>query len=141
MTYIVGQDKPALTDLAHYGVKGMKWGQRMAARREKRKALRALDRQNRKADNKARNAEIDAARMRYHTTARKDLKKAQQTYKAEKGTIGKYAARKNRAAVRERVAQDYEMASQIKSGAETVGAILGTVGTVAVYALLSSRGA
>jgi hypothetical protein len=140
MTIIVGHEKPSLSDLSHYGVKGMKWGERMAARREKRKALRSLDKQNRRADNKVRNAEIDAARTRYYTTARKDLKKANAQYKAEKGTIGKYAARKNRTAVRDRVNRDYEMAQQVKSGAETVGAILATVGTVAVYALVSAKG-
>lgn len=139
MTIIVGHEKPSLADLAHYGVKGMKWGERMAARRTQRRALRAMDKKNRKADNVARNAEIDAARARYSKNARKDYKSAKATYKVEKKTIGKYAARKNFNAVKDKNLQDYEIASQVKSGAETVGDILGTVGAVTVLALLNSR--
>lgn len=141
MTEIVGQEKPSLDDLAHFGVKGMKWGQRMAARRTQRRTLRALDKKNRKADNVARNAEIDAARARYNKNARKDFKAAKATFKTEKKTIGKYAARKNLEKVKQKNMTDFEIANQVKSGAETVGAIIGTVGLVTVAALLNASAA
>lgn len=45
---IYGEEKPSLDYIAHFGVKGMKWGQRKAARRE-------------------RNAQIKSARQRIAT--------------------------------------------------------------------------
>lgn len=141
MTDIVGQEKPSLQDLAHFGVKGMRWGQRMAERRTQRRTLRALDKKNRKADNVTRNAEIDAARSRYNKNARKDYKAAKAQYKTERKVIGKYAARKKFEAVKQKNMSDYEIANQVKSGAETVGAIIGTVGVITVAALLNSSSA
>ena len=141
MTVIVGQEKPSLQDLAHFGVKGMRWGQRMAERRTQRRTLRALDKKNRKADNVTRNAEIDAARSRYNKNARKDYKSAKAQYKTERKVIGKYAARKKFEAVKQKNMSDYEIANQVKSGAETVGAIIGTVGVITVAALLNSSSA
>ena len=141
MTEIVGQEKPSLQDLAHFGVKGMRWGERMAARRTQRRSLRALDKKNKKEDNVARNAEIDAARTRYRTSARKNYKSAKAQYKTDKTTIGKYAARKKFNAVKQKNMDDHEIASQVKSGAETVGHIIGTVGLITVAALLNSSSA
>jgi len=113
----------------------------MAERRTQRRTLRALDKKNRKADNVTRNAEIDAARSRYNKNARKDYKSAKAQYKTERKVIGKYAARKKFEAVKQKNMSDYEIANQVKSGAETVGAIIGTVGVITVAALLNSSSA
>jgi len=132
--------KPSLDDaLAHFGVKGMRWGVRKAAEPTgggssgpSRRELRTMDKQAKAKDRAARNAEIDAARERYATTARKNYLDARAQYKVEKKTIGKYEARKKLDAVKQKNLDDYEAAQQIKSGKETALYVLGVVGAVTV---------
>lgn len=137
MTILNDEDKPSLEDaMAHFGVKGMHWGQRKsdpASRRSQkaestRKAHRARSdlikkavvgkpdaagvtrkdkRQAKRADwkktkrdledfhdqpGKNRDAEIKAARSNLRQASR-DYKTAKATYKAEKETVGKNAAK------------------------------------------------
>jgi hypothetical protein len=146
--FVVGQeDKPSLEELKHFGVKGMKWGVHRSessggssggSAGPDKKQLRALDKQSREKDKAARDAEIETARQRYNDNARSDYLKAKDQYKVDKKTIGKREAAKKFDAVKLKNMSDFEIANQAKSGAETVGAILGVVGTVALAGLLSA---
>lgn len=153
MTYIIGQEKPSLDDLSHFGVKGMKWGHRQAqpatggsssgaatpSNRQLNKASRMKD----KAANKAANAdfnknfdkEIDNARAKV-ANHHQVLKDAKAKFHAEKHTIGTREARKNLNKVRDQVAMEREVASFAKSGKETRNAVLATVGVIAVSSIV-----
>ena len=111
--------------LAHYGVKGMRWGvTRGESAGPSRSALRDMDKVARKenklerlAESKARDAEIRSARSGLKE-ATLNYKAAKQTYKIEKRQIGKVAARraiteagKERAVIRKKA---QEMTAQEK---------------------------
>lgn len=130
--------KPDLDELAHYGTKGMHWGERRA----KRKELRSLDKASKTKDQAERNAKIDKARVDYKETSRKRYLDAKAQYKLDKGTIGKREAVKKLNAAKQKNFDDFEVANQSKHGKETTIAVLGVVGLVAarvVLGALSSR--
>jgi hypothetical protein len=146
MSYILGQEKPSLDDaLAHHGVLGMKWGHHKAAptggsapASAPAPTNRQLNKASRQKDKASRNAEIDAARQRYNTTARTNYVKAKDQFKADKKTIGTREARKKFNEVKQKNVDDFEIANQAKSGRETTVAILGVVGLVAVSSILKA---
>lgn len=124
--------------LEHFGVKGMHWGQRKVAdirtNRQRNKA-------SRQKDQAARNAEIDAARNRIASGKnRQDFLDAKARFKTDKKTIGSREARKKFDAVKQKNLDDAEVAARAKSGAETAGRILGTVGGILIKAALSGQG-
>ena len=119
--------------LAHYGVKGMKWGRQKvrdstSGQTPSRKELRALDRKNRRAD-------IDAARERVKSSG-KTRAESYKKYYQEKKTVGKYAARKALNESLDKIYDDTTMASQIKNGRELLGAILMVAGGTMVVSAL-----
>lgn len=144
MTYIVGaEEKPSPEEaLAHHGVMGMKWGHRKASdsgsASSQRQKMRQLDKASRAKDNAARNKSIDDARNRYASTSRANYLKAKDQYKKDKVAIGKREAAKKFNAVKQKNMDDFEVASQAKSGHETAVAVLTVVGTVAVASILSA---
>lgn len=131
-----GQEKPSLDDLAHFGVKGMHWGQHSTSPTGSAPSNRQLNKASKAKDKAARNAEIDAARTRYSTTARKNYVKAKTQYKADKKTIGTREARKKFDAVKQKNIDDYDIGAQAKSGVETTAKVLAVVGVVTVATVL-----
>ena len=114
--------------LEHYGVRGMKWGQR-----------RALNKASRKQDRDARNASIDAARTRLHSgQLHAEYKDSRAKYKADKAVIGRHAAAKAFRAKRERLDAEYAKSQEAKHGAEMTGVVLGTVGGVILASLVGN---
>ena len=121
--------------LAHYGVPGMKWGQRRAHAKE----MRSLDKASKKKDKAERSDKIDAARDRFRSgQARAEYKQAKAEYKAQKNVIGKREAKKILNEVKEKNLADYETGQQYKNGKEIAGAIaLGVAGSILISALAS----
>lgn len=131
--------------LAHYGVAGMKWGKHNAQTSDgggsgapSRRDLKALDKESRKKDVEKHNAIIDKAREDYNNNARKNYLDAKAQYKVDKVTIGKREATKAFNAVKEKNMEDYYVGQQAKSGKETVGVVMATVGLVALSAVMSA---
>lgn len=143
MRYMVDIDKPSLEELelAHFGVKGMKWGvirEKLAESSAARQQNRKLNKEFRKAETKKRDDEIDAARERYAESARKNYLDAKAQYKVDKKTIGTAAARAKFDKVKQKNIDDAETANMAKSGKETAIAVLATFGTFALYALAAN---
>lgn len=137
--------------LEHFGVKGMRWGQRKAEGsgsggsdaggggrrpkltadgREKKsgKELRALNKESAKRDVAKNDADIDAARTRIASGEnRKAYLEAKARYKSDKHVIGRREAAKAYQAVKDKNLEDYNKSQEAKSGRETVGAVIGTV--------------
>lgn len=140
-------DKPASPEeLLHFGVKGMKWGVRKeqtttggSGGESARQKNRRLNKEFTKQEKAKRDADIDAARARYNTSARKNYLDAKAQYKQDKKTIGSRAARAKLEAVKQKNMEDYAVANQAKSGKETAFAVLGLVGGVTLLALSGSR--
>jgi hypothetical protein len=151
MKTLVGQDKPDLDSLAHFGVKGMKWGHHQAQPTSggsgsggpaplTRKQNRELNKASRKQDNADRNAAIDKARERFSSgQARQDYLNAKAQYKVDKKTIGTREARKKFNVVKEKNMTDGEIAQQAKSGKETATAVLAVVGAIAVSSIIRAH--
>lgn len=137
-------DKPSLEELAHFGVKGMRWGHRNAKETSggggaaSKPSNRQLNKEFRKKENEKRNSEIDAARSRYNSSARDSYLKAKAQYKTDKKTIGTAAARARFNAVKNKNVEDFNIGNQAKSGKETTVAVLSVVGAVTISALLSA---
>lgn len=125
--------------LAHYGVKGMRWGRRKAQdssgpRTPTRKELKKMDRTNRDAD-------IDAARERVakaEAAGDKNIEK----YDRDKKLIGKYAAEQALKKAESKLyddayKKDVEIAIQAKSGRESITNVLITGGAVLATVLFS----
>jgi hypothetical protein len=130
--------------LAHYGVAGMKWGKHKAqtsgsdSSGPSRRDLKTLDKESRKKDVAARDAQIDKAREEYGANARKNYLDAKAQYKVDKVTIGKREAKKAFEAVKNKNVEDYYVGQQAKSGKETVGLVMATVGLVALSAVMNA---
>jgi hypothetical protein len=145
MRYMVDIDKPSLEELelAHFGVKGMKWGvirEKLAESSAARQKNRALNKEFKKAETKKRDDEIEAARERYHSTARKNYLDAKAQYKIDKKEIGTAAARAKFDKVKQKNIDDAEVANMTKSGKETAIAVLAVAGLVALRVGLAVAG-
>lgn len=121
--------------LAHFGVKGQRWGVRKHrdAGHDAAKAAKKIARDKN-------NSEIDAARARilsgHNRQAFKDAKKE---VKNTKGTPQHEAAKRKFNEVKLKNAQDSQKAAQAKSGAETAATILKIVGGTAAAILVVNR--
>lgn len=114
--------------LVHYGVKGMRWGERRAHR----KAMKALNKASVAKDKAEFNRQVDAARARVAGgKTDRAYASAKAKYKHDKNVIGKREAKKALHAAREKRHNDIMMAQQTKFGRETTHAMLG-IGILAV---------
>ena len=117
--------------LVHYGIRGMRWGERKAQRQH----LRSLDRASKARDRASDNAAIDSARARLASgKTERDLRAAKAKYKADRKVIGKREAKKALFKAREKAIRDIELAETTKHGSERTGAVLGLVGAAVVVA-------
>lgn len=116
MSQIVGQDKPDINDLSHFGVKGMKWGQR------------------KKADN----FQISAARRRTARARGEIGRQISANRKLQKGSKERMAGEKKVARMKASLLNnpDREIASRMKTGEKWLLGSLGIVGTVSTGSLL-----
>lgn len=117
--------------LAHFGVKGMKWGVRRSQNAQLNKA-------SRQADKKAREDAIDKARQRVSSgQSGKAIKKARQQYKIDKKTMGSREAKKILQKHKDKAYNDYYKANETKNGKEFAKNYAIAVGTtIAVSALI-----
>jgi hypothetical protein len=132
------EEKPSLDDIAHFGVRGMKWGVRKNTHGSSQPSNRQLNRASKAREKAARDAEIDAARKRYNTSARKNYVKAKAQFEIDKKNLGSREARKILNKVKDKNIRDFETASQAKSGRETTKSVLGTVGLISVAILANA---
>lgn len=133
----VTQDTEAVDDfLAHYGVRGMKWGQRKAHA----KNMRALDKAARKEDKAKRADEIEGARNRTNSGQNQAaVKAAKAEYKANKNVVGKVAAKRALNEARDKRFEDYNKSKEYKNGKELATAIaIGLAGSVLLASLSKS---
>lgn len=132
---IIGAEKPSLDELAHFGVKGMKWG----VIRDDMKRNHQLNKASRARDRVARDSEIDAARDRVSKVTTDDYKKIRAQYKVDKARIGSREARKKRYTKLSKLQEDTDTANMAKSGKETTTAVLIAVGGIAIKGLIAAN--
>jgi len=107
--------------LEHFGVKGMRWGQRRTARQQNR----ALNKASRAKDIASRDSSIDASRQYVKSKqAKADFKIAKQNFKSNKEQLGSREAKKILAIQREFKYSQIQNSRQAKHGSETVKSIL-----------------
>lgn len=120
-------------ELAHFGIKGMQWGVRKAARQHNR----TLNKQSRANDRKAHTDSVEAARKRINSDQQnKEIAAARAQFKIDKKKIGSREAAKKFNEVQQRHLQDFETAQMFKNGKEATVHILTIAGSVAVASLL-----
>jgi len=117
--------------LAHFGVKGMKWGVR--------KEQHALNKASRKRDRQQREQAIDTARARLRSgQSSADLKTAKQQYKIDKQQIGSREAKKILRKHRQDAYNEAALANEIKNGREFAVNYAITVGSALAIAAIAS---
>ena len=127
---------PVLDFLEHFGVKGMQWGVR---NRDGGPTNRELNKQSRAKDKEARIKEIDAARKKMNSgKSDYELKKAEYDYAANKAKYGSREARKILYEAREKYAEEYATATQVRDGKEAAIAAL-LVGGALVVNILAAK--
>jgi hypothetical protein len=128
--------------LAHYGVKGMKWGVRKST---SGKSRRQLNKESRQKDRAKLDRDIDRARARVNTNRKyaltdkgskshSDYKKAKAQYKKDKAELGSREARKILNKAKEKRYKDVQLSNTAKSGRETTIAVLAAVGYIGLQA-------
>lgn len=149
MTLSLEEQKEAFLaeqELKHYGVPGMRWGKRKGPSSSSdapgnsgpnRRDLKALDKKTKAQQKADRNEAIDKARAEYNDNARKNYLDAKAKYNVDKHVIGKRAAKEAFDKVKMKNIVDAEIASQAKSGRETVNGLLisAALGAVAYAAV------
>lgn len=117
--------------LEHYGVKGMKWGERRARNRQ-------LNRESRKKDWAKQERDVERARTRVYTGKTKaDYKKAKEKYKSDKLNIGSREAKKLLLKARNKKYSEISKAQEAKNKKE-VAVILGVVGAATLLQVVGS---
>lgn len=141
MTNIIGQDKPPLADLAHHGVKGMKWG----VRRTRPVATATSGGKKVKIKEKVTSSDIQDARRRHNARVSK-IYEADRNLALAQTTKGKKEALKVIDKYAKEIAntQDARIASKFTRGEKIalIGGgtiILPGVGTVAMAALVGAN--
>lgn len=111
--------------LAHFGVKGMKWGQRKEARVRNRQ----LNKASRKKDKSEHADEVQSARDHVNSGQSKaNLKQANKDYKADKVRVGSREARKILAEKRDAEYEIIAKSQEAKNGKEVATRVLLEVG-------------
>lgn len=111
--------------LAHFGVKGMKWG----VRKEARVRNRQLNKASRKKDKSEHADEVQAARDHVNSGQSKaNLKQAKKDYKADKVRVGSREARKILAEKRDAEYEIIAKSQEAKNGKEVATRVLLEVG-------------
>lgn len=107
--------------LAHYGVKGMKWGERRAHT----KNMRGLDKAERKKNREQHTDEVDGARARIKSgEAKQTYKAAKVQYKKDREVIGKVAARKALVKAQDQLFEDQVKSQEFRNGKELAISVL-----------------
>lgn len=134
-TYVASQQDATDEFFEHFGVPGMKWGQRKAGLAATNKAL---NKASKAKDAAERRSNIDAARQRINSGVhRQAYKDAKQQYKANKLAMGSREAKKILNGVKEKNLKDFETASQYRDGREKAKVILGAVAGVTLATAFS----
>lgn len=117
--------------LAHFGVKGMKWG----VRKENFQRNRELNKQSRANDKAARVSAIETARARRASgQSARDLKDAKKQYKQDKQVVGSREARKSLREAKQKYRDEAEMARTAKDGKEVALELLATYAAYKLFA-------
>lgn len=122
--------------LAHYGVPGMKWGQRRAHAAN----MRSLDKAEKRKDREKQAKDVTAARAKLKSGELKArTKEAKAQYKADREVIGKVAARKVLQKTYDKNIKVIEKANEYKNGKEVALSVAAAVAGVALVGILNSR--
>jgi len=121
MTYLVGDEKPSLEDLAHHGVKGMKWGVRTGGLRGRVRGA---------ADDQFQRRITTANAVATGTAKKRDVVRTV-------AFTGSHVTNKKLAARRVQVLQERQ--ARVAKGEAKVGDILSVIGHTSVADLAVSR--
>jgi hypothetical protein len=131
----VFDEKPALEDIEHYGVAGMKWG----VRKERRARNKELNKASRKKDAEEHAKTVQAARDKIESgKAHTQYRKAKSQYAQNKRELGSREARKILAKERAKFDKTWNTSQQFKTGKEAAVAMLAVGGVTALAAIGSS---
>jgi hypothetical protein len=107
--------------LAHFGVKGMKWG----VRKENFQRNRALNKASRAKDKADRTAAVDTARARVKSgEAKREYKAVKAQAKADRINIGSREARKIKREARDKFLDEIELSREARDGKELAERII-----------------
>lgn len=118
--------------LAHHGVKGMKWGERKAARQRNRQ----LNKESRRKDWDKQEKSVQRARDRVASgKTQQDYKKAKAKYKSNKRELGSREAKKALAKARDKKYKEINKSQEAKNGKEALAGAALILGMTALGAL------
>lgn len=119
--------------LAHYGVKGQKWG----TRRDRRKLNRQKNRESAAKEEADRRNDIDKARAKVSSgQAKQDWKAAKSQYKTDKMNLGSREARKILMQKREKYDETFAKSQEVKTGKELAVKMAAGFAVAGAFALL-----
>lgn len=122
--------------LEHYGVKGMRWGQR----RVHTANMKALDKAEKQKDREKQEKDVTKARAKIKSgEVKSQLKGAKSQYKADRETIGKIAARKTLNKVRDKQYDTINKANEYKNGKEAAIAVALITGGILLSSVIQAK--